>query len=80
MNRDLLQQLDSGAVYFTTNQIFFGGTQSTSMPLREIARFEPYSDGIRIEKDTGKDQFFMFKGDVDFLNVMLDAAIRWANQ
>lgn len=37
--------------------------KSISIPLTKIVLFEPYSDGIKIVKDSGKPLLFVFEGD-----------------
>ena len=49
-------QLDSGTLYVTSKRLLFDGAQkSTSIALKKIIRFTVFSDGIKIDKDTGRD-------------------------
>lgn len=79
VKKDVLHKLEEGTLYFTTKRVFLDGARkNTSIALNKIANFETFSDGVRIEKETGKDQFFLFDGTIDneSLDILLDAAIR----
>jgi len=56
-----LQELDYGGFLITTRSIYFGGTEhgvNFRLPLNNIVRFQPYSDGIGICKNGGREQIF----------------------
>jgi len=73
ITENVLQQLDSGTLYFTNMRLLFDGSQrSTEMPLRNIIGATFYSDGMLIERDSGKDQTFLFTGDVEALQLIFD--------
>lgn len=47
--------IDSGTIYLTNKRlIFVGAKKNTNIKLNKILSIVPYSDGIGIEKDTGK--------------------------
>jgi hypothetical protein len=76
ISRDVLTQLDSGTLYVTNKRLLFDGAQkSTSIALKKIIRFTVHSDGIKIEKDTGRDQYFIGSGDSEILGAVLERVI-----
>ena len=76
ISRDVMTQLDSGTLYVTNKRLLFDGAQnSKSIALKKIIRFTVFSDGIKIEKDTGKDQYFIGSGDSEVLGAVLEQVI-----
>jgi hypothetical protein len=76
VSRDVMTQLDSGTLYVTNKRLLFDGAQnSKSIPLKKIIHFTVFSDGIKIEKDTGKDQYFIGTGDSEILGAVLERVI-----
>ena len=64
---------DSGTLYFTNRRFLFNGSsKSSSIYLGKIIGITFFSDGMRIEKETGKDQIFTFHGDMDMLRLTVD--------
>jgi hypothetical protein len=56
-----LQEVDYGGFLMTTRSIYFGGTEkgiNFRLPYSSIIRFQPYSDGVGICKNGGKEQIF----------------------
>lgn len=73
---EVLTQLDSGTLYVTNKRLLFDGTRKTAqIPFKKVMRFTPYQNGIRVEKDSGKDQFFACTTDIEVLSVILDSAL-----
>ncbi len=71
-----MTQLDSGTLYVTNKRLLFDGAQnSKSIALKKIIRFTVFSDGIKIEKDTGRDQYFIGSGDSEVLGAVLERVI-----
>lgn len=77
VTQDVLKELDSGTCYVTSKRLIFNGSKkTTALPLRRILNFTIYQDGVQIEKDSGKDQYFRFdEFDGELLGAILDAAI-----
>lgn len=73
-----LRFLDAGVLYVTNRRLLFdGGRKTTAILFRRIIRFTVFADGLKIEKDAGKDQYFMTgEGDLEILGAVLDAAMR----
>lgn len=61
ISEDVMKDLDSGTLYLTNKRLLFDGlAKSTTIPLSKVIDFEVFSDGLKIEKESGKDQFFQF--------------------
>jgi uncharacterized tellurite resistance protein B-like protein len=76
ITQDVMMQLDSGTLYVTNKRLLFDGAQkSSAIALKKIIRFTVFSDGIKIEKDTGKDQYFIGSGDPEILGAVLERVI-----
>lgn len=73
ISENVLQQLDSGTLYFTNMRLLFDGSRrSTEIPLRNIIGATFYTDGMLVERDSGTDQTFLFTGDVEALQLIFD--------
>jgi hypothetical protein len=63
ISEDVLTNLDVGQIYLTNKRIVFNGSKkNTTIALAKVLDFDVYSDGLKIEKETGKDQFFQMTG------------------
>jgi len=61
VSEDILKHLDSGKVYLTERRILFRGERGNkTLRLDRIVNFEPFENGIEIEKDSGKNPFLEF--------------------
>lgn len=78
--REEWKELDRGSLYVTSKRLIFdGGTKSSNLPWRRVLNFQIYSDGLKIEKDSGRDQ--LFKGtpaDPEVFAAIVEAARRRA--
>jgi hypothetical protein len=76
-SQDVLKLLDIGTLYLTSKRLLFDGAKkTTNIPLRRIINFAIYEDGIKIEKDSGKDQVFQFtNSDTEMLGALLNGAL-----
>lgn len=74
---DVLKLLDQGTLYLTNKRLLFdGANKTTNVTLKRIINFTVYSDGLRIEKDSGKDQVYQFDNtDPELLGAILDATL-----
>ena len=77
VTQDILREIDAGTLYITSKRLIFDGSmKSTALPLRRVLSFTVYQDGVQIEKDSGKDQYFKLNEfDSELLGAILDAAI-----
>jgi hypothetical protein len=56
ISQEVLAPLDEGVLYITNRRLLFDGSkQSRTFELSKIINFTPYSDGLNIERDRGKD-------------------------
>jgi hypothetical protein len=75
-----LRQIDSGTLYVTNKRLLFNGTsKNLNIPYKKIIQFTLYKDGLEIEKDTGRDQYFLGTGDLELIGAILEAAMRAAH-
>jgi hypothetical protein len=68
-------QLDSGTLYITSKRLLFDVPKNTTIALSKIVHFTVFSDGLRIEKDTGRDQYFVGEGDLEVVGAVLERVI-----
>ncbi len=50
--------------------IFVGNQKNSSIRLNKILSFTPYSNGIEINKDTGKNPIVTFNADMELFNLL----------
>lgn len=61
-----LTEIDTGILYITNKRIIFNGKHENKNILnKKIINFQPYTDGILIEKDTGKSPFLAFNSNIE---------------
>ncbi|MDR1997142.1 MAG: hypothetical protein LBQ83_02315 [Candidatus Margulisbacteria bacterium] len=61
VTEDVWRNIDSGKIYLTNKRIvFMGGRGNKTIPFKKILDFDVYSDGIQIQKDTGKSPLIQF--------------------
>lgn len=78
---DIMAQLDTGTLYITSKRLFFDGSQrNRSLALGKITKYTVFKDGLQIEKDTGKDPYFVGTGDWELAGACLDAALAKLHQ
>jgi len=76
-----MRRLDSGTLYITNKRLLFNGAlKSVQTPLKKIIHFTLYNDGLQIEKDSGRDQFFAGQGDLEMIGTILESALRIQQQ
>ena len=64
--------IDSGQIYLTNKRIIFmGSKKNSSIKLDKVLSFTPYSDGIQINKDTGRSPLMKLTKNVDLLGLLL---------
>lgn len=74
---DVLKQLGVGELYLTNKRLIFDGTtKTTNIRLNRVIDFTVLSDGVQIQKDSGKDQFFECDGaKAEILGVILGSLL-----
>jgi hypothetical protein len=80
VRKEELTQIDSGTVYFTNKRVIFDGTRANkTIRLSALLGVQPYTDGIGLEKATGKSPVLALSGNVELATVVLSAVLAQAN-
>jgi hypothetical protein len=70
---DVMTQVGTGNLYVTNKRVFFDGTKKNiSIPLGKITNFTVFKDGLQIEKEAGKDLYFIGASDWELAGACLD--------
>ena len=73
---DILSHIDSGTAYVTNKRlIFVGSRKNTNILLSKVLSVIPYSDGIGIEKDSGKSPILRVPDNADIFAMILGRVI-----
>lgn len=76
ITRDALVRIDAGRIHITNKRLLFTGfLKNTSIKLDRILDFTRYSDGVKIDKDAGKNPVLIFDDDIDVFCAILARAI-----
>lgn len=68
-----LTKIDSGTLYLTNKRFIFNGQHGNkTVALNKILGFTPYTDGMLIEKETGRSPFFACNCDMQQFATILD--------
>jgi hypothetical protein len=71
-SEDVWQTIDTGDLYLTNKRlIFMGDKGNKTIPINKILDFTPYSNGIDIQKDSGKSPFLKFSVDTELFAMIL---------
>lgn len=71
-----LLQIDSGSLYITSKRIIFvGSKKNTNIQLSKVLSVTPYSDGVGIEKDSGKSPILRVSSNADILAMTIGRVI-----
>jgi tellurite resistance protein len=71
-----MRQIDTGSLHITNKRLLFNGAaKNLNIPYKKVIGFTMFSDGVLIEKDTGRDQYFAGTSDMELLGAIIDAAI-----
>ncbi len=73
ITQEELTKIDSGILYLTNKRFIFNGQHGNkTIPLNKIIAFTPYTDGVLIQKDTGRAPFFSCSCDMQQFATILD--------
>lgn len=73
-SEDVWQAIDAGKLYLTSKRlIFMGDRGNKTIPINKILDFKPYSNGVDIQKDSGKSPFLMFSNDTELFSMILNS-------
>ena len=77
ITQDVMTAIDEGAFYVTSKRIFIQGhRKKTSVPLAKLVHFTVYSDGLQLQKGSGKDVYVTGAADWEVAGTCIDAAAR----
>ena len=66
------KQIDLGTIYLTNKRIILlGHNKSANIKINKILSFTPYTDGIEITKDMGRNPFLKFTTNTDIFSSIL---------
>lgn len=72
-----LKVIDTGKLFFTNKRvIFMGAIKNINIKLNRILSITPYSDGVEIEKDSGKSPVIRVAADADILTAIFSRLIK----
>ncbi len=73
---EALKKLDSGTLYLTNRRLIFtGAAKNMNIRLANVLDMHPYTDGIGIDKDSGRRAVFSFTENFDVFGAMLARCI-----
>ena len=76
VTENIWKLIDTGTLYVTSKRLIFMGSNSNkNIRFNKVLAFEPYSDGVQIEKDTGRPVLFGFTDNIDIFSVLLSRLI-----
>ena len=59
LTRDIIKELDSGTLYFTSKRLIFDGVRGNrSYEWNSLIGVTPYSDGMQLERGDGPNPYF----------------------
>ena len=71
-----MQHLDSGTLYVTNKRLIFTGQKkNANIKLEKILSITPYSDGIEVVKDAGRNPVFIVPSNADILSMTLSRVL-----
>lgn len=77
---DIWQTIDSGQLFLTNKRlIFMGSSGNKTIRLNSIIDFKPYTNGVDIQKETGKSPFLEFYDNVDLFALTLSRLMQSIN-
>lgn len=69
--------IDTGTIYLTNKRIIFlGNSKNTNLKLDRILSYTPYTDGVEIEKDSGRNPLLKFNDDVEVFSMLISRLLR----
>jgi len=72
VTEDVWKTIDTGKLYLTNKRVIFMGSKGNkTVTINKILDFNVYSNGIELQKDSGKSPFLEFNKDTDVFAVIL---------
>lgn len=76
VTEDITQKQDTGKLILTSKRLLFmGNRKNTVIRLNKIVDLTPYSNGIEVAKETGRNPIYMFDENTDIFAFILSKAI-----
>ena len=76
---DEWRQIDKGDLYLTnTRIIFMGSGKDSAIRLNKVLSFSPFSNGVEIDKETGKNPFLKFEDNIEVFCLLLSRFMKSA--
>jgi len=76
VTRDELALIDAGTLYITNKRVIFqGGKKNSAIRLVALIAFQPYSDGLVLEKASGRSPHLILDGDAEAAAAVLSGAL-----
>lgn len=73
VSEDYLKLMDTGLLYITNKRLLFMGQKGNKqLPYYRILSYEPFSNGLTLQKDSGPTPFLEIESQVDFATILLD--------
>lgn len=73
ITQEVWKCIDSGYLFLTSKRIIFNGQHGNKViPFSKVLHFEPYTNGVQIQKDSGKSPFLEFSTDVPLFATILN--------
>ena len=77
VQEEQLVMLDNGYLYLTNKRLLFiGNKKNSTIRLNRILAFTPYTNGLEIVKDSGRNPFFLIDGDIDLFAMILSRVLK----
>jgi hypothetical protein len=77
VTEDVLTAVDTVDAYITNKKVFLrGARKNTTLALGKLAHFTVYSNGIQLEKQTGKDIYLVGSADWELAGAHIEAVVR----
>jgi len=74
---DQMTLIDNGTIYLTNKRIIFTGNKKNSnIRIDKILNLTPYSDGVEIDKETGKSPTLIIPNNADIFCMTLERVLR----
>lgn len=72
VTEDVWKIIDTGTLYLTNKRLIFMGLRGNkTIQINKILDFKPYTNGVDIQKETGKSPFMEFTLNVDIFSMLL---------
>lgn len=76
-SEDVWQTIDTGTLCLTNKRLIFMGEKGNkTIPINKILDFKPYSNGVDIQKDSGKSPFLRFTNDTNLFSMILNRLMK----